>query len=223
MGLYQYITSIDNHDFFNYITVIIGSILFLNRISPGNNTLYGILVGLVIVYYIDDKARNTGQNFLKEMNDMLTGNDLKKTKNFDIDSEMILFIDNIQEYRYYNPAVYRKMIILIDNFLKIVKDMEQGVKHMGEMYQLAEDYKKKILNAYHSFVHKIPNSRATNNKYQNNMKRLEELLNHHLNGIYQYMQYSYGKRGINIDTKILYKNHPRPNDTNINGNYDYFN
>lgn len=221
-NLYDYISNINNDNLFKYIVIIIIAVIISNRIAAGNHTIYGIIVGLVIVHYLNIKVHSNREDFISDMKHKMSSIALQNTRNFHIDSTLVQLIYDIQEYRYYNPANFRKLVHIIDNFLQIVQDMEKGVVHMGEMYQIAEDYKIKALNTLHSFVYKIPNTTATQNKFQNARVRLEYLLNKHMDTIHQYMTFKYGKEGININTKFIYKNQPKPADTTFNKNYDFY-
>ncbi len=220
--IYKYLRNIDNNNLFIYLVVVFCGILLLNRINPNINTILGIIVSLMLVYYINDKQITTGSNFIANMSEALSGQYLKHTNYFHIDSELVQFMQNIKEYHKYNPFIYRKIVKTIDSFLNIVSDMEKDTVGMGELYQVANDKKHLAMNALHSMIHSIPYSESSNIKYQNALTRLEVLLNKHIDTIYQYMVYSYGKKPINTETKFIYKNHPTPFNGGTDHNYDYF-
>lgn len=207
---------------FSYLIIIIICILFVRRLQLENSTLLGLTAGVALVIFLNRQSQQRGTNFLVDMEGKLNSRELKKTNNFYIDSELVSLMYEIREYRFYNPANYRSLIRTLDNFLQIVKDMEQGTDRMGDMYEIATDLKLKALNAAHAMIYSIPQSSATMKKYQTLLKKLEKLLNFHMDHIYQYMTYAYGKQKINITTKFIYKNQPRPADQSFNQHYNYF-
>ena len=222
MDIYTYINKIDNTDKFRYCIYLIAAILFMQRLSLRSETVIGLVVGIIIIYYINERSIKEGSNFMENMDHSLKAKAFKGTKNLHVDSQLLTFLYDIREFRYYNPANFRKLVFIIDHFLKIVQDMEKGVKHMGENYQIAVDYKYRALNCLHSIIYKMPHSTATNNKFHTALSKLEDLLNFHLNNIYQYMVYGYGQEGININTKFIYKNQPAPKDSSFDKHYEFF-
>jgi hypothetical protein len=220
--VYEYIKNIDNNDLFKYLVVIFGMILLLNRISPGINTIIGIITGVIFVYYMNDKHNTTGAHFISNMKNHLKGPLLNHTKYFYIDSELIQLMVDIKEYHSYNPFVYRKLVNTIDSFLHLVSDMEKTINNIGEQYQIITEKKHNAMNALHSMIYNIPQSEATITKYQHALLRLEELLNNHIDNVYQYMVYQYGKKPIDTNTKFIYKNHPKAVNASIDTHYDFY-
>lgn len=229
MDLYSYIASIDNTDKFIYIIIIIACIVLSKRISMQSGlslglvpTLMGIIASIAIIYYLNEKASKTGSNFVNSMMDKLKTKDLSKTEHLYKDSELLQFLSDIKEYKYYNPANYRYLVQVLDNFLGLVTNLEMGVRYMGETYEALLEQKTKALNTFHAFIYKIPHSQSTMKHYHEAMDRLEDLLNVHIDQTYQYVGYSYGKKPINIETKFIYKNHPRAYDSKRDMCYDYY-
>ena len=220
--IYQYIKDIDNNDRFIYLVVLFCTILLIKRINPGKNIIIALVVAVLIIYYVNDKDHTTGANYITTMRNKLASKELTDTKYFYLDSELVDLVYDIKEYRLYNPFVYRKLVGIIDSFLNLVSDMEKDTTRMGELFQIAEQKKYSALNALHSMIHSIPRTPTTTVKYQHALTRLETLLNNHLDTIYQYTVYSYGKKPINIETKFIYKNHPKAVNESIDNHYDYY-
>ena len=222
MGLYSYISTIDNTDIFTYLVLIVVLIVFVNRVSPRYETLIGVIAAVMLAYYLHDRSITLGSDFIADMNNKLKKKVLNRTKNFHTDSELLTFVDNMYEYRYYNPSTFRRFVMHIDQFLQLELDMENGADSMGELYEIADELRYKILNGYHSFIYSIPQGAATMSKFHVNRDRLQDLLNRHLDTMHKYMVYSYSKQPINIRTKFIYKNQPRPCDRHFNRNYEFF-
>lgn len=146
--------------------------------------MLGVGVGLFVVYYLNEKSKFVGDNFITDMKRKLDAKIFEETHNMHHDSEIVDLLYSLKEYRYYSPANMYKLVHVIDKFLKIVEDMSIGVKYMGESYELAREYRKRALNTMHSFIYKVPHTPITVNKFHLAMKRLETLLNQHLDRVY---------------------------------------
>lgn len=229
MDLYSYIINIDNTRKFYYTVIIAMSILFVKRLTLQSDlilnfrsVLTGLVIGSLIVYFINERETRSGADFIGSMMSKLEQPILKKTKYLYTDSELLQFLDDIKQYHNYNPANYRLLVLSIDNFLKISTELERGVVNMGELYDLLINQKYKILNTFHSMIYSVPHSHVTMKVFHEAMASLEKLLNIHVDQTYQYVGYSYGKKPIDINTKFIYKNHPLPHDSQINNHYNYF-
>ena len=219
--MYDYISEIDNNDKFKYLAMILVSIFLMRRLALDSHVLVGLLFGIILVYYLNQRAVSIGTDFVSSSQQKLRNPIFREAKNLHQDSELLDFLYSIREYRYYNPAVYRKLILIVDRFLRIVNDMEIGVADMGANYEQLKDYKSRALNGLHSMIYRIPQSQATNRKFESAMDRLEVLMNVHLDNCYQYMVYAYGKQPININTKFIYKNQPSGVDKDFLKNYQF--
>jgi hypothetical protein len=145
---------------------------------------------------------------------------LRDTKNFFIDSELVIFVTSHREYHEYNPATYQSMIQKIDKFLKVVRDSEQEAT--GEKYEIARELKTKIMNIFHSMIHTLPHNNSATEKYQEGLIELEELLNYHLNNIYTRMSLYYGGRPVTIHTRLIHHNAIPGADRSVNPHYSFF-
>jgi hypothetical protein len=217
-NIYKYLVSISPYDYVLYFFVGTIIVLFFNRVQLSPHTFVAIVVAVLVALYFHERKRSEGGDFIYSVTNKLSSKGLRETQNFHLDYKLIDFMTEIKKYRFYNPAVYKKLVKQIDAFLQIVSDMEQNLENIGEMYQLLDDQKIKILNTYHSMIHSLPYSEAQNRQYQEGMTLLNKLLNYHLDKCYKYMQYNYGKTDVTNRLKILYKNHPRAWDTQV----DYF-
>lgn len=229
MDIYSYITNIDNTDKFIYIAVVVACIILSKRISLQPNlslgvgpTLAGLVIGVIVVYYLNEKSFKTGNNFVTSMMKKLKSKELSRSRHLYKDSELVQFLSDIKEYKFYNPANYRYLTQVLNNFLGLVTDLEMGVRDMGETYEILLEQKTKALNSFHAFIYKMPHSHVTMKQYHGALSRLEDLLNVHMDQTYQYVGYSYGKKPINITTKFIYKNHPRAYEAKRDMCYDYY-
>lgn len=222
-NIYEYVSSIDAHDKFTYIIMGIFIVILVNRIRPGVYTMVGMLVAALFTYYYNEQSTTALNGYLAEMNQQLESPLLRKAQNLHLDSELVDFLASHREYMNYNPAVYKKLIRQIDNFLQIISDMEKGVDRMGDNFEMAREIKIKILNSFQSMIHRIPNSsHIANDKFHEGLGQLEKLLNYHMNNIYMYMSHHYGKKPIDINTRFFHLNELPGTDTKSNPHYSFF-
>lgn len=221
--IYEYIRDIDLTDRFIYITVIIGTILLLSRVNITGHLILGLIIGTILVYYINEKNVHTGNTFLQSMKTILGSDRMKPHQNKHLakNSELVLFLDGHKEYYTYNPKLWNDLVRHINNFLHIMHDIELGVEWFNLDYDTMKNLKGKILNTFHSFVHRVPHTPHSNDKFHLGMERLETLLNHDIDEIHTNVTLR-NSQSINNMTKFHYKNHPGGNDKMIDLHYHFF-
>ena len=220
--IYEYLTNIDSVLKVKYLSMILIGTFLLKRILDFR-TITSIIIILICVYILNEKSNQIGGNFIKDYQYILDLPEFKQYKYLYLDSEIVILVSSIRRYRYYNPAVFRRLIIDINNFLKLTTDMENDIDNMGEIYEILEEYKFKSMNTYMSFIHKIPMTEPALDTFHVKKLELEKLLNNHLDRCYQFMTYKYGKTGMNNRIKFIYKNAPKPLDTSFDKHYEFYN
>lgn len=210
---YEYIKEIDNTDKFIYISIIVTGIFIATRLGlngmitgPG---LMGLVCSVILVYYINEKREHRGDTFIKEMTKVLDSEIMKPERNRYLgqNSELVIFLDDHREYYQYNPALWRQFVRSIDNFLHVISDIQIGTLKYNLDYDQLKELKKKILNHYHSFIHKVPHIESSNNKFHEGIARLQKILNTEIDLIHR-LVVSKNSEEINTSTAFHYKNHP---------------
>jgi len=221
--IYNYIKDIDLTDRFCFIVIILVIATFTHRIQISWHILIGIIVGLLIVYYLNEKNIDEGTNFLTDMKSILSLPMLKThiNKHLYYDSELLQFLYNNKENYKYNPVVYNTLVKQIDVFLSLVKDIEIGKEKINMDYEVLREYKINILNTYHSFIHTVPHTDASNASFHISIKNLENLLNYHIDKSHSTVVAKNNKE-ITIDTKFPYRNGPTGFDSRNSPNYNFF-
>tara|TARA_A100001015_G_scaffold282462_1_gene346733 strand:+ start:493 stop:1164 length:672 start_codon:yes stop_codon:yes gene_type:complete len=211
--IYNYINDIDVTHKFQFILIIISSILISSRINPTGSTFFGLIVGIFIAYYINDKMETNGETFITSMSNLINSDLLRGDKNVYLakNSELIIFMNKYREYRNYNPVLWYEMIGSIDKFLKIIYEIEIGTQFYNLDYGALLELKTCILNQYQSFIHTIPHTVNSNDKFHLGFSELEGIINKDIDDIHQTVTKKNSKQ-INIDSVFRYKNHPEPNE-----------
>lgn len=202
---------IDATDKFIYVVIVIGIIFVTTRIgSYGLVTgvgVFGLLVGIVVVYYLNDRRERQGTGFVTTMNTILDSEIMKPAQYLYLSSELTIFLDNHREYYQYNPSLWRVFVRHIDNFLHVAHDIELGTEQYNYDYTQLKETKRKILNSYQAFIHTIPHTESSNNKFHEGMKVLEQLLNKELDQTHRLVAQK-NSEGVNTASMFHYKNHP---------------
>lgn len=220
MDVYTFLSSIPKTELFNYVVLGIVIVIVTVRIQPAPYILLGLAIACTVSFVLHEKAESSGSKFIVDMEKQLLSTLLRDTKNFFIDSEMVIFVMSHREYYEYNPATYRSMIQKIDKFLKVARDSEQEAT--GEKYEIAREIKTQVMNTYHSMIHTVPHDSSATEKYQDGLTELEKLLNFHLNNIHTRMSLYYGKRPVTIHTRLIHHNALPGADSTVNSHYSFF-
>lgn len=209
--IYQYIKNIDRTDAFIYVSVVMFIVVFFSRIMIQPYLIVGTIVGLIVVYYLNDKRVSTGQEFITGIQNILENPNMfyKTNPYLSTNSEFVLFLDTMIEYHDYNPMLWKSLVNNINNFLHIQDDIRLGTHEYSKDYELLKALKLKVINVYHSFIYKIPHTDTSNTKFHLGLDKLEILLNTELDTIHRIVVQRSSK-GIDNNTIFHYKNHPVP-------------
>lgn len=218
MGPFVFLESIDNHNLFLYITIIIFSLFIFKNREIGLNIFLALILGGIVVYYLYDRKTTTTEQeeerYRKKLDSIRPEpNDFKDRR------DIIDFLFTIQDLYPYNPPAYDELIENLTSFFTIRSDMIKGVKNYTKYYQIADNKKQNALNALHSMIHTIPDDRGLTDKFDRAHKRLDTLLTVYMNELYNLANDDIIKNGLNrhsqlIDTGPRARNHYF--DTDIN-------
>lgn len=204
MGLYTILENIDNRHLFVYIIIILFSIFYFKRFSIGINIIIALFFGLAVINYLNEK--NTVSNEIEDIQqetklDAIKPDPVKLRERKDTD--IIDYIFSIQDLYEYNPEAYEEMIDNINNFLTVHDIIFKGTIYCDDYYQIADSKKNNALNALHSIIYSLPNSRIVNEKFNRAHKRLETILNKHLNELYDQCQHELIIKGYNVNRRAI--------------------
>jgi hypothetical protein len=198
-------------------------IVLAHRVSLTHNTIIGAIIAVLVVYYLNEKDMSLGNNYLTEMDKILSYPVFKKSKNLYRDSEILIFLGKHLYFNHYNPALFRKLVKHIDNFLRMGKDLNTSPPpvnfNMDFENMLAE--RENIMNAYHSFVYSLPHTPVIVEQYQNGMQLLANLLDKNISDARLATLAESRDKGVNVSTSFFYKGHPGGLDKAAT-NYNYF-
>ena len=178
-GVYAYFTEIDSHSLFFYIVVLIVVYVLLSFLNINFKNVISILVGIALVYYLNEKRKSTETTEMQEI-ELKLYQIFPKPKFFHLDAGIIELISTIQEFRNYNTDSYDRLVRTLDTFLKIKFDIESGVNYCKENLQIAKRFKTQCLNYLHSIIFMVPSDINVEGKLKKALNSLHFILNHHI-------------------------------------------
>lgn len=221
--MYTYISHIDNTTRFLYVVLGLCIIILAHRLSITANTIIGVLVAVLVAYYLNEKDLSLGSNYLNAMHQILADPLFKNSRYLYRDSEIVIFLDKYRHFNNYNRPQFSKMVKHIDNFLRIGKELDTTPvpENFNLDFETMQSERLKIMNAYHSFIYRLPHTPASIEQYQKGMQRLEGLLDSNLKYARRSIIKYNKEKGIYISSRFPYKGHPAGVDRAATG-YDYF-
>ncbi len=206
-GIFNYINTINPQDMLFYIIIILIIVLLSPYIEWNIKYVMGLVIGLSLVYYLNEGRRATIIDRLK-MTEIQMEQIQPKPKFFYHDANFIEFAYNMLSYRVYNPTAYSKMIQSIDNFLQIQIDIEnKALQNCTETYNVAIDMMHSALNSLHSIIHSMPTDEQQIGeiKLQNAIKTLQLYMQRHLDVMSDICNQRSLDKGWNRTTKMIDK------------------
>lgn len=201
-GFYHYIEDISPIKLFIYLIIILSSILLMAKFPISSNHIVGIALGIVIVYYLNERDRVINVDDLKKI-EIQMESIVPKPKYFYIDANIIELIYNLLEFYDYNPTDFETMVQSIDNLLKLRLDIERGMVECEMIYDVAVDQKNKALNSIAAILISLPAQQILKEKLIAGIKILQLYLLRHLDFIKQTCENQTHNNGININTKLI--------------------
>jgi hypothetical protein len=195
---------------FNYLVIAIILLWIFKQLDIS----LGILLGLVITYYIVLYINNNYQNDTKYKKDLIAEKydqirpKTKKIQNYD---DIVDFLFSIQDIYVYNPAVYENIVDSIESFLVVYEETKISQEQSGINYSVLEKQKHDALNALHAMIYNTPTTNDMTIKVERAIEILDNIMNKYLDEIYKINTFNNMRDGMNNKSKILQShNIPKP-------------
>jgi hypothetical protein len=168
------------------------------------NIVYGTMIGLLVIYlYYTTQVRNEENlNILsKQKEDLLFPKPIK-TIEFN-HKDMINFLFSIQDFYQNNPQAYEDMIENIDQFFVLYNEIIINPELANQNYQNLVDLKRSILNSLQSIIINLLPNVQRDNKLQESVVVLNNILNKYLSDIKKLHENLIYKNGYNMRTTLI--------------------
>lgn len=202
MGVYTFIDNINNSELFRNIIIIIVVILFFINKHIGLNIILALGIATIIIFYLAEKKeiiKNTEDEQYKTKVETIKPHAEKLQDT----PELIDFLFTIQDFYVFNPLAYEEMIDNLLSFKKLETNI-YGEPHFANQYfQILESKAKNALNALQSIIFTLPSDKIYTDKFNRAHKRLETILNNHINQAYDQCTFYFYKNGPSVLTKQI--------------------
>jgi len=215
------IENIDNNTLFIFVIIIILTTYFFSLFDITINIIFGFCLGLLVIYYLyNDKVTidNRNNELIEKKKNLIQPKPLKAI-NY---NQITDFLFTIQDFYKYNPIAYQLMIQYIDYFFETFENIIDDPSTVNLKYDMLISQKKSSINALHSIIYSLNPNDKYDQKLQNSMKRLDELLNVYIMKAHKIYEEELYKKGIthkivkSLDSPDAYNNF----DNNPLFNYD---
>ena len=218
-NIYSILTNIEDPNKVLYIFIIAGSIYFFSKLNISINIIFGLIIGVLLVYYQYNKNKVSTDNFNEDMMFRIQAINTitKKNNNYlYIDTDLVELISNIIDFRVKSIKDFDDFVHQINQFLKIKYQTELGVKQYGDNIDVAKILANNALNKLTTFFHNIEDDPVSIEKLEGSIKILKEILYNHIDVMIRDCNKKQLENGITHNTKFIEENRfPCPSDVNI--------
>lgn len=202
MGVYTFVENINNNELFRNIIIVIVVLLFFMGKNIGLNIILALVIATIIILYLAEKKeviKNTEDEQYKTKVETIKPHAeiLQDTP------ELIDFLFSIQDLYVFNPLAYEEMIDNLLSFKKLETNIYNESKFANQYFQILESKAKNALNALQSIIFTLPSDKVYTDKFNRAHKRLETILNRHINQAYDQCTFYFYQNGPNVLTKQI--------------------
>lgn len=223
----SYLDRINRRDKFTYLIIILVVVLFLYRIDLTWTIWVGLIIGIMVVYYFNERSVIEVNSDADQLWAVLKSPLLNKTKYFITDPPMIRWANDVSELKVNNILEFNKMITILDRLLKMIYDIKIGVIQCKENLDLIRDLKTTSLNQFHSLIYNLGKERMAHDmrqKYNHYFEELGHLLSQRYANLVKICKTYYATKPVDITTSfdITGMDEPSPMDVKGNPHYDFY-
>lgn len=197
MGIYTLIDSFNNKELFRNIVIVLVFLFFFLKLSVGLNIILALALAVICILYLTEKETQADQvehEQYKRKLETIKPAPIKITE----DKDMIDFLFSIQDFYVFNPQSYEEVIDNLNAFKSLHENIFGDEELCNYYYQIADSKKNNALNSFHSLIFSLPNNKTFTEKFDRAHKRLETILNKHMNEIYDQCNYNLYKDGRDV-------------------------
>jgi len=207
--IYDYIENMESSQLFYYVCITVGMLFMFQFLQVTLTHVVAIIISFVLIAYFNIKDTRTHETKMNDLYFKLQIID-PKPRYFYMDSDIIVLIDNIKEYREYNIVAWSKMIYALDNFLEILHDMEISVKDYGDNIDVAMHQKQMAIDQLQSVLLKLPVNRKLEYKLERAIYSMKLILQRHIDMMINRLHKYTENNGYTTRTKVFYHDQPSP-------------
>ena len=206
---YHQIRSIDNKTLFNFILIIIGSIVFARFVTIKLSHIFFITLALTICYLIYSK-KNLDKDSESDQIELKRNLIIPVPNRLDNYPDLIDILYTTRDFHYINPPAYNKIVYDLDNFIQLYEQiMKNKMVYPVDNTEVAIDFARSVLNNFHSLIYNLSVSKKMTEKYHKSIKQLHLILNSYMIEIIDKSNEQFDVKNINYNSKFYNRHGPR--------------
>jgi hypothetical protein len=178
-GFYRYIEDIPDLHLFSYLVIIFISILLVSKFNIRLSHFVGLVLGIIIAYFLNDKYIATNVDEYKRTELQLESL-IPRPVYFYMDSNIIELMYNLLEFRQFSIRDYDETIFAIDDLLKLRLDVERGVDDCSHYVIVAKEQRQKAIDHLSAMLIATPGNHILQAKLTEGIEILRLFLQHHI-------------------------------------------
>lgn len=208
-SIYNTLVSINSKDLFKYLSILVILIYFMNILKITWKMVFGLLIGIIIVYIMFDKKRLEGTTYDEQLKIKL---ELIKPrpKMFDEYPELIELFYSIREFYDYNETSFKKVVKNVDLMLTVLKDIRQNIINCKHNVDILQDKKSMALNHLNSMIFTIENNKLIERKLKKAVVALHKILNNYENEAIKICNSQIRRNGYDNSRVYIHTKGPKP-------------
>lgn len=202
--IFNNIKNSDSSTKFLYICIILFFIWIFKRVSIGLNIVFGILLGTLLILYINSNKQEVIAD-VKETEKVKSESIRPQPKKIQNYTDLLDFVFSIQDFYVYNPLAFEDIVDNLDYFLTIYEESKIIESTAGINYGLAERKKQEAVNALNSLIFNVPTNKIIIDKLERSTDKLNELLDNYLQELYDINKKYINDFGYDRNTRVITK------------------
>ena len=220
--MFDFLPEATNHEMFAYISIIIGTILFIRLIKIEYTTVVALAIGILLVIIYSKYVNVSNEKAINKYNDYIQRLNIKRLPYLQTDSRLIQIYSNLLEYNKANSRSYRRSLHFINKFLKLKYILKHENTHIAHRISNAIMYSKHALNELVSIYTSLPENSFYSNKLKEATSVIHSILNTHIEDMKKYNTEYWKDKPLNTEYSSLQEFYgPHPNDIN-NENFSLY-
>ena len=212
--MFEFLPEATSHEIFAYISIMVGTLVFIRLININTNTVVALAIGIVLVIIYSRYVGVSNKKAIEKYDDYTKKLNIKKLPYLQTDSRLIQIYSNLLEYSRANSRSYRRSLHFINKFLRLKHILKYENSNIAQRIGNAIMYSKRALNELVSIYISLPENSFYSNKLKEATSVIHKILNSHIEEMKRYNTEYWSDKDFTTEYSPLQEYYgPHPNDT----------
>ena len=212
--MFEFLPEATSHEIFAYMSIIVGTIIFVRLMKIDTTTVVALVMGVVLVIIYSKFVAVSNEKAINKYNDYTERLNLKRLPYLQTDSRIIQIYSNLLEYNRANSRSYKRSLHFINKFLRLKHIVEYENSNIAQRIGNAIMYSKRALNELVSIYISLPENSFYSNKLKEATSVIHKILNDHIEEMKHYNEEFWKDKPLTTEYSPLQEFYgPHPNDT----------